>query len=123
MSKSVLGKIKNVEQEQVKIENIDGRKYETVKINNEVAKYRVEKKPIKTLDDYATKVVKGYNFNPVNERLYSKNTEKPKLVKLLRKDSPLIKAKIPSSYQKVEIVKQLSPAGEADLKIRDLYSE
>ncbi len=67
----------------------------------------------------------AYNFNPIFERIYRKRiyAETPRYVKRLQKDMPVKHAVIPKSFQAVEKVRQLSPAAQADLRIRDFYRE
>jgi len=79
--------------------------------------------PLSTLNFDAKREIKNYNFDPVFEKEHTKNIEQPNYVKSLQKDHPRLPPAIPSTFESVQIVKKLSPAGQADLKLRDFHGE
>ena len=72
----------------------------------------------KSINIPKTEISTAENF-PSASRNESNKIPITQFVKELRKDNPLVKAKIPSSYQPVQMVKQLSEAGKAALEVQE----
>ena len=69
--------------------------------------------------------IKSSNFEKVNTKptVDERKYKQPNIVRNLRKDYNFVKSPIPDSYQPVQHVKAISPAGAADLKIQEFYHE
>jgi hypothetical protein len=98
--------------------------------------YSVEyKKPTeKKIEDDVHRIAKAYNYEPKKvennsafipaSKVYNdKSLSKPEIVKYLRKDLNLMAPPIPPSFLPVQKVKELTPAAQVDLKLKQFYHE
>lgn len=74
---------------------------------------------MKKQNEVKSSVVSAENFKRTFEHMDKEKIPINQFVKYLRKDTPVAKAAIPSSFEPVEIVKQLSDAGKAALEAQE----
>lgn len=96
--------------------------------------YSVEYKKEKKIEDDVHRIAKAYNYEPKKAeknssfipaaKVYNdKSLSKPEIVKNLRKDLNLMTPLIPPSFLPVQKVKELTPAAQVDLKLKQFYHE